>query len=166
MDRVTLEVTILIGKHGFIFIKNHNAVVHGIESAQARLLAGKPPTGAIDVIVSSEADGLRVSVRDDGQGLNLQRLREQAEAKDLYSREVLEGFSRTRVMGLVFEPGFSTATDVDEHAGRGIGMDLVRANVNKMKGRIRISNQPKRYCEISFLIPASQLEDSLVAEAV
>lgn len=143
-----------------------NAVVHGIESAQARLLAGKPPTGAIDVIVSSEADGLRVSVRDDGQGLNLQRLREQAEAKDLYSREVLEGFSRTRVMGLVFEPGFSTATDVDEHAGRGIGMDLVRANVNKMKGRIRISNQPKRYCEISFLIPASQLEDSLVAEAV
>ena len=143
-----------------------NAVVHGIESAQARLLAGKPPTGAIDVIVSSEADGLRVSVRDDGQGLNLQRLREQAEAKGLYSREVLEGFSRTRVMGLVFEPGFSTATDVDEHAGRGIGMDLVRANVNKMKGRIRISNQPKRYCEISFLIPASQLEDSLVAEAV
>lgn len=143
-----------------------NAVVHGVESAQARLLAGKPPTGAIDVSVSSEPDGLRVSVRDDGQGLNLQSLREQAEEKGLYSREVLEGFSRTRVMGLIFEPGFSTATDVDEHAGRGIGMDLVRANVNKMKGRIRISNQPKRYCEISFLIPASQLEASLVAEAV
>ena len=143
-----------------------NAVVHGVESAQARLLAGKTPTGAIDVSVSSEPDGLRVSVRDDGQGLNLQSLREQAEEKGLYSREVLEGFSRTRVMGLIFEPGFSTATDVDEHAGRGIGMDLVRANVNKMKGRIRISNQPKRYCEISFLIPASQLEASLVAEAV
>ncbi|MBE9398160.1 type IV pili methyl-accepting chemotaxis transducer N-terminal domain-containing protein [Pontibacterium sp. N1Y112] len=143
-----------------------NAVVHGVESAEVRLLAGKPPTGTIDVRVSLEADGLRVSVRDDGQGLNLKRLREQAEAKGLYSREVLDGFSRTRVMGLIFEPGFSTAAEANEHAGRGIGMDLVRTNVNKMKGRIRISNQPRRYCEISFLIPTSQLEDSLVAEAV
>lgn len=143
-----------------------NAVVHGIESAEARLLAGKSPAGVIEVAVRSEPDGLRVSVRDDGQGLNLKGLRRQAEEKGLYSRETLDGFSRTRLMGLIFEPGFSTVSEADEHAGRGIGMDLVRANVNKMKGRIRIANQPRRACEISFLIPTSQLEDHRVSEAV
>ncbi len=132
-----------------------NAVVHGIELPEIRVLADKSPVGRILVRVRQQEDGLRISVRDDGHGLDLDAIREQAHSNGLYDQAELESFSRTRLMGLIFHPGFSTADNVDEHAGRGVGMDLVRSNVNKLKGRIRIGTQAKHHCEISFLIPVA-----------
>lgn len=134
-----------------------NSVVHGVEVPDERLHAGKAPEGLITVKASLEGQGLRISVRDDGHGLDLEGIRRHAEDNGLFSREQLEGFSRTRLMGLIFTPGFSTAAGVDEHAGRGVGMDLVRVNVGKLQGKVRIASQRQRYCEISFLIPSEQL---------
>jgi len=141
-----------------------NAVVHGIELPEERKAQGKDVTGTLIVRVEPDDDGVRVRVVDDGRGLDLQRLRERALERGLYSAQVLDGFSRTRLMGLIFEPGFSTADETDEHAGRGIGMDLVRNNVNRLGGRIRIASQPQRHCEISFLIPDAALKQPVTAQ--
>lgn len=130
-----------------------NAVVHGIEAEEQREASGKAPTGEVAVNMHHTPEGVRVSVRDDGRGLDLEKIRRVALAKGLYTEQQLEGFSRTQLMRLIFEPGFSTADEADEHSGRGVGMDLVRANVNKLRGRVRVANQPQKYCEISFLIP-------------
>lgn len=130
-----------------------NAAVHGIEPMSARRSLAKPEQGQIKVVLDESEEGIRVSVRDDGCGLDMEKIRRTAIARGLHTEQELEGFSRTQLMRLIFEPGFSTAEQTDEHAGRGVGMDLLRANVNRLKGRIRIANQPGKYCEISFLIP-------------
>ncbi|WP_415893748.1 ATP-binding protein [Neptuniibacter sp. PT8_73] len=144
-----------------------NAVVHGIESTEERSIADKARVGKIQVSALQEEQGLRISVKDDGHGLDVDKISKRALNKGLHTAEELESFSRTRLMGLIFKPGFSTVEVQSEHAGRGVGMDLVRVNVNRLGGKVRIGNQLKRYCEISFLIPSSQLTtDQLTTEVV
>lgn len=144
-----------------------NAVVHGVETTEERSITGKTGTGKIQVSACEEEHGLRISVKDDGHGLDVDKISKRALDKGLYTAEELESFSRTRLMGLIFKPGFSTAEVQSEHAGRGVGMDLVRVNVNRLGGKVRIGNQLKHYCEISFLIPSAQLTtDQLSTEVV
>ncbi|GGB91110.1 hypothetical protein GCM10011352_16440 [Marinobacterium zhoushanense] len=143
-----------------------NAVVHGIEPEVERLSAGKGAVGRIAVSLRMEEEGVRIGVRDDGRGIDLKRLRDRALAKGLYSEQEVETLPRTRLLSLIFEPGFSTEDSVHEHAGRGVGMDLVRAGVNRLKGRLRIANKARQACEISFLIPNESLMEPSLAEVV
>lgn len=145
-----------------------NSVVHGIETSNERRRIGKTVPGIIRITTEREGDAVRVAVRDDGRGIDLEQIREKAIANGLYSSEELESLPTTRLMSLIFEAGFSTKNSADEHAGRGVGMDVVRANVNQLGGRIRISNRASRYCEISFLVPidAAMPDEQIYAEAV
>ena len=114
-----------------------NSVTHGIEAPEARIAAGKDASGLIVVALSHEGNEVGVEFRDDGAGLNLQRIRDKAVASGL-----LDGNSPhtdAELANLIFTAGFSTADKVTELAGRGVGMDVVRSEVNAMGGRIETS---------------------------
>merc|ERR1711879_860809 len=85
-----------------------NSVVHGVEMPARRVTAGKPSTGAVAVAIRAEEQGIRVSVRDDGQGIDLDNVRACALERGMYSREQLETMQPSRILSLIFEPGFST----------------------------------------------------------
>jgi chemosensory pili system protein ChpA (sensor histidine kinase/response regulator) len=111
-----------------------NCVTHGIEMPESRTAAGKPASGQITVSLRQEGNEVAIEVADDGAGLNLQRIRQRAERMGLVSAG--DELSDRELTQFIFTPGFSTADQVTELAGRGIGMDVVRSEVNAMGGRI------------------------------
>ena len=137
-----------------------NAVVHGIETPAKRVSSGKGAVGAVAVKLKAEEFGIRVSVHDDGRGIDPDVIQARALERGMYSREQLEGMQPNRIISLIFEPGFSTLEAADEHGGRGVGMDIVKANIQQIRGRIRVSNYPGKHCEISFLLPKAEYAES------
>ncbi|MEY4766281.1 MAG: hypothetical protein RI907_2954 [Pseudomonadota bacterium] len=128
-----------------------NCVSHGIESPDARVAAGKDATGQILVALRQEGNEVSVEVRDDGAGLNLDRIRERALAMGLISNEAQP--AEAELAQLIFTPGFSTAETVTELAGRGIGMDVVRADVNAMGGRIETATTAGQGTSFKLILP-------------
>ena len=114
-----------------------NCVGHGIESAAERASASKPPVGTISIRVIQESNDVSVSFSDDGGGLHLDKIRAKAIANGVIAAE--DAMSQSDAANLIFMPGFSTADQVTELSGRGIGMDIVRTEVNSMGGRIETS---------------------------
>ena len=111
-----------------------NSVVHGIELPSARTQAGKEPSGTVVITATQAGNEVVVEFADDGAGLDMQRIRDRAVERGLLAAD--HNASDAELAQLIFLPGFSTANTVTEHAGRGIGMDVVRAEVNAMGGRI------------------------------
>ena len=111
-----------------------NCVAHGIESPAVRTAAGKEVAGLITVELRQEGNDVSVEFRDDGAGLDLKRIREKAISSGLISAD--QFLDDQQAANLIFMPGFTTATQVTELSGRGIGMDVVRAEVNGVGGRI------------------------------
>ena len=128
-----------------------NCVTHGIESPAARAAARKDPTGSIVITVTQEGNEVSVEFRDDGAGLNLARIREKGRAMGL----IAAGASPTdaELANLIFTPGFSTADAVTGLAGRGVGMDVVRADVNAMGGRIETATAAGRGTSFRLVLP-------------
>ena len=128
-----------------------NAVAHGIESPQDRLAAGKAAAGTITISLHQEGNDVSVVFSDDGAGLNLARIREKAQAQGLLAPgQVL---SDADAANMIFMPGFSTAANVTELAGRGIGMDVVRAEVQALGGRIETSTQTGMGTSFKLVLP-------------
>jgi chemosensory pili system protein ChpA (sensor histidine kinase/response regulator) len=111
-----------------------NSVTHGVELPSVREAAGKDPVGSIVVALSQEGNEVGIEFRDDGAGLNLPRIREKGEVMGLIQPGA--DMPDAELANLIFMPGFSTAEKVTELAGRGVGMDVVRSEVNAMGGRI------------------------------
>jgi chemotaxis protein histidine kinase CheA/AmiR/NasT family two-component response regulator len=128
-----------------------NAVVHGIEVATARAAAGKPATGQLRVRLSQEGNDVSIRFEDDGGGLDLDRIRDKAVALGLLPHGA--AVTEAAAAGLVCTPGFSTAREVSQLAGRGIGMDVVRAEVSAVGGRLEIRSQAGRGACFEVLLP-------------
>ena len=128
-----------------------NAVDHGIEDQESRKQAGKPPSGVIHLSASHEGGGIVVEVHDDGNGLNLPRILAKARAKGLVRDD--EALSDAEVERLIFEPGFSTAESVTDISGRGVGMDVVRQHVERLRGRIQVSSRPGEGSSFKLALP-------------
>ena len=128
-----------------------NCVAHGIEAPQARADAGKDPSGLITVSLQQSGNDVSVEFRDDGAGLNLQRIREKALASGLLTPGQQIGDDEAASM--IFMPGFTTASQVTELAGRGIGMDVVRAEVNALGGRIETSTVAGKGTSFKLVLP-------------
>ncbi|GIZ51008.1 hybrid sensor histidine kinase/response regulator [Noviherbaspirillum aridicola] len=111
-----------------------NAIVHGIESREARRAAGKNETGELRVEVRQEGNEVVIEFSDDGRGLDLQRIRDKAQRIGLLTHDADPGDDE--VGQLIFHPGFSTADEITELAGRGIGMDVVRSEATSLGGRV------------------------------
>ncbi|HEY9823143.1 MAG TPA: hybrid sensor histidine kinase/response regulator [Candidatus Sericytochromatia bacterium] len=119
-----------------------NAFDHGIESPQIRRQQGKPEQGQIEIRAYYQGNHTIIEVKDDGQGLNLERIRTLAIERGLLSAEQSATISNARLYELIFEPGFSTASQVSELSGRGVGLDVVRSQMRSLKGTVAVSFSP------------------------
>jgi chemosensory pili system protein ChpA (sensor histidine kinase/response regulator) len=128
-----------------------NCVAHGIEDPGVRSAAGKDAAGTILIGLHQEGNDVSVEFRDDGAGLNLPRIREKALQQGLITAG--QELSDAEAANLIFMPGFSTAAQVTELAGRGIGMDVVRSEVNALGGRIETITQPGQGTSFKLVLP-------------
>ena len=128
-----------------------NCVAHGIETPEERQAHGKPAIGTITVALRHEGNDVSVEFRDDGAGLNLERIRAKAVAQGLIAEDAEIG--NAEAAQLVFMPGFSTATEVTGLAGRGIGMDVVRSEVNALGGRIETTTEAGQGTSFRMVLP-------------
>lgn len=128
-----------------------NCVAHGIETPDKRAAAGKEATGTIVIHVRQEGNDVSVEFQDDGAGLNIERIREKAVQNGMIAAD--QQISDAEAANLIFLPGFSTAAQVTELAGRGIGMDVVRAEVNALGGRIETTTQAGRGTSFKLVLP-------------
>ncbi len=128
-----------------------NCVAHGIENPALRAAAGKDPIGLITVNLRQEGNDVSVEFSDDGAGLDLKRIREKAVSLGLLT--ISQSLSDQEAANLIFMPGFSTAAQVTELSGRGIGMDVVRAEVNSVGGRIETSTVAGQGTHFKLVLP-------------
>lgn len=130
-----------------------NCADHGIEPPEERVAAGKPEFGEIRVSASHEAGQINIDISDDGRGLNLDRIREKVIANRLASADQVAQMSMDELCRFIFAPGFSTATKVTSVSGRGVGMDVVRSNIESIGGSVTLSTSPGHGSRFSLKIP-------------
>ncbi|MGE0311000.1 MAG: chemotaxis protein CheA [Lautropia sp.] len=127
-----------------------NAVDHGIESPQARRAAGKPEVGTLVLSAEHRGGSILIEVRDDGKGLSREKLLAKARERGM---PVSDAMSDTEVWGLIFEPGFSTAEVVSDVSGRGVGMDVVRRNIQSLGGSVEVDSALGVGTRVSVRLP-------------
>ena len=118
-----------------------NAVDHGIEAAADRVLAGKPAEGCVRLKAFHQSGSVVIEVSDDGAGIPMERVLRKAIERNLVTEEQAAGMSEREALQLIFLPGFSTAAAVTTVSGRGVGMDVVRANVEKVGGSVEVESR-------------------------
>lgn len=132
MDRGVLEKVVAPLEHLL-----RNAIAHGLETAEIRAATGKPEFGEVHLAARHEGNEMVLTIKDDGSGLNLDRIREKALAQGLLSTGVEP--SENQLAQMIFVPGFTTAEEVTQLSGRGVGMDVVKNEIASLGGRIEIS---------------------------
>jgi two-component system, chemotaxis family, sensor kinase CheA len=130
-----------------------NAADHGIELPEERVRAGKPPRGKVRISAAQEGGYIILNISDDGKGLDLNRIRSKAVDLGLVSELELERLSEQQVSRFIFHPGFSTASRVTSVSGRGVGMDVVRTNIEQTGGNIEIRSENGKGTAIVLKIP-------------
>jgi len=130
-----------------------NAVDHGIEPANERVSGGKPARGTIYLDAYHQGTQVVIEVRDDGRGIDLERVRQHAVRSGLIQAEDAARLGDQDVMNLIFEPGFSTAAEVTEVSGRGVGMDVVRTVLDRLKGTVHVTSTPGKGTSIQLRVP-------------
>jgi two-component system chemotaxis sensor kinase CheA len=150
MDRDVLEA---IGDPLVHIVRN--AVDHGIEPPDVRESAGKPREGTVELRAWRSRDRVTVEISDDGAGLDPDALREAAVERGLLGPEEAAGTSDDAARELVFEPGFTTAGEVTETSGRGVGMDVVASTVRELDGRVEIESTPGEGTTVRLELPVS-----------
>lgn len=131
-----------------------NAVTHGIEPAAVRRQGGKPAAGKVQVQLGRAEGEWVLSVRDDGAGLSAARVRDKLLELGWYTQAQLDGFDDRQIVAHIFKPGFSTAGQVGMHAGRGVGLDVVQANVQKLGARMLLQSTPGEFTEFRIRFAA------------
>ena len=130
-----------------------NAVDHGIESAEDRRAAGKPEKSVVRLSAKQIGDRIQIEVSDDGRGMRPEILRRKAVEKGLLDADAAMGLDDRRSLQLIFLPGFSTKDELSDVSGRGVGMDVVKTNIQKLNGHIEIESTPGSGTTISITLP-------------
>lgn len=130
-----------------------NAVDHGIETPEERLAAGKPEVGMVSVRAWNQEASIYLSIEDDGRGIDCDALRRKAVEKGLISREAAEAATDDAVRQFVFMPGLSTAKKVTDVSGRGVGMDIVRTNIERLNGQVHVRSAVGKGSEFIIQLP-------------
>ena len=141
-----------------------NAIVHSIEKPEDRKLNGKRETGRLDLRLCQMPSGqLELHMHDDGQGIDYEKIRLQAQSLEKWQNEDLANWPHKKLLALIFEPGFSTAEQLSEDAGRGVGMDVIRSEVKKQQGRIKVASRAGVHCHFTISIPMPKSSRSHIA---
>jgi two-component system chemotaxis sensor kinase CheA len=130
-----------------------NALDHGIEPPEGRAAAGKNPEGTIRLRAFQEGSHVLIEISDDGAGIAVERIRQKAIERGLITAERAEQQSERELLQLIFVPGFSTAAAVTNVSGRGVGMDVVRTNVEKIGGKVELDSRPGKGTTLRLRIP-------------
>jgi two-component system chemotaxis sensor kinase CheA len=130
-----------------------NAADHGIESPAERVAAGKAPRGSIRITAAQQGGHISLELSDDGRGLDIPRIRDKALARGLTTPRELEKLTESQIGKFIFHPGFSTAAKLTSISGRGVGMDVVRANIEQVGGTIELANRIGKGLTVSIKIP-------------
>jgi two-component system chemotaxis sensor kinase CheA len=140
-----------------------NSISHGIESAEERKAAGKSPEGNISLEAFYSGANVQIDINDDGRGFDTEKIRAQAIENGLISNE--QEISHDDLLQYTFQAGFTTSKDVNDLSGRGVGMDVIRKNLEKIRGEVFVKSKKGQGSTISLLIPLtlSIVEGLLVA---
>jgi len=130
-----------------------NAVDHGVESPEQRAAAGKPAKSLVHLGARQEGDHILITIVDDGKGMRPEMIRNKAIEKGLISAESASSLDDEQSLGLILLPGFSTKDEISSVSGRGVGMDVVKTNIQKLKGTISITSVPGKGSEFTILLP-------------
>ncbi len=130
-----------------------NSLDHGIEPPEKRIAAGKDPEGTLKLRAYQESSHVIIEVSDDGAGIGVERVRNKAIERGLIAAERAAHLSERELLQLIFLPGFSTAEAVTNVSGRGVGMDVVRTNVEKIGGKVEIDSRPGKGTTLRLRIP-------------
>jgi len=133
LDRSVIEV---IGDPLIHILRN--SIDHGLEEPAGRIQAGKPKTGLVELIARHQDNHIVIEIRDDGKGLDLERIKKKAVENGLVTAEAAARLTPKEITNFIFESGLSTAASVSEVSGRGVGMDIVRSNILKLGGLIDV----------------------------
>ena len=128
-----------------------NALDHGLEGPEERTAAGKPAQGRLVLSACHEAGNILIRISDNGRGIRRDKVLARAHERGLVPRDVVP--ADADVLKLIFEPGFSTAEKVTSLSGRGVGMDVVRRNIEALRGSIDVSSEPGQGCRIEIRLP-------------
>lgn len=143
-----------------------NAVDHGVELPHERSQQGKAAEALIFIQAEQEGDRVLITIRDDGRGINAERVRQRAVERGLVSPSRAADLGEEEIYQLLFLPGFSTAETVTETSGRGVGMDVVKTNIQRLGGSIRVASQPGQGTTFTLLLPLSAaMQESLLVVA-
>ena len=118
-----------------------NAVDHGIESREERINKGKPPQGKVILRAYQEENSVVIVVEDDGRGLDVEKIKDKVVGMGLVTPEEVSKMSEREIVDFIFYPGFSTSDEVTEVSGRGVGMDVVKRNIERVNGQVRVESQ-------------------------
>ena len=132
-----------------------NSLDHGLEPPEERTKAGKPEQGHIYLRAKHLEDQIVIEVSDDGRGINVEAVKQKAYEKGLIDEETMENISDQDALQLIFAPGLSTAREVSDVSGRGVGMDAVRAMVENVGGSVNIASEPGQGTTVSLSLPLS-----------
>ncbi|SEG36753.1 two-component system, chemotaxis family, sensor kinase CheA [Bryocella elongata] len=128
-----------------------NSMDHGLETTGDRLRAGKSEQGHLHLSARHSGASVLIGVSDDGRGIDIARVRQRGIERGLISADAV--LSESEIFSLIFEPGFSTAVEVTDLSGRGVGMDVVRRNIEKLRGNIDVASKPGKGTTVTLRIP-------------
>lgn len=130
-----------------------NSIDHGIEKEEERIKAGKNPAGTIKLSAEHEGNNIIITIEDDGKGIDPEMIKSKAVSKGLISQQKADELSKQDLLNLIFLPGFSTAEVVTNISGRGVGMDVVKTNVTKLRGMINLESTVGVGTKIQIKLP-------------
>ncbi|THB66124.1 MAG: hybrid sensor histidine kinase/response regulator, partial [Spirochaetaceae bacterium] len=132
-----------------------NSLDHGLETSAEREASGKPAQGSLEISCTSEGGNINIRIKDDGRGIDRDQVAQRALERNLITQDRLEELSESDIYGLLFSPGFSTKSEVTDLSGRGVGLDIVRHNIQKVKGKITIQSEKGVGTEFLLSLPLS-----------
>ncbi|PZW46992.1 chemotaxis protein histidine kinase CheA [Humitalea rosea] len=142
-----------------------NAIDHGVETAEDRRAGGKPPVARVSLSATQNASRIKVTVTDDGRGLDAERIRQVAVAQNLTTEADSHTLSKDQIYRFIFAPGFSTAKELTTTSGRGVGMDVALVNISRLGGKIDIRTVPAQGTTIVLDMPlTAAMQTVLLAE--
>jgi two-component system chemotaxis sensor kinase CheA len=130
-----------------------NAVDHGVETIEARIAAGKPEKSLVELSARQEGDHILITIADDGRGMRPEVIRNKAIEKGLITNEVANTLDEKQCLELIFLPGFSTKDEISSVSGRGVGMDVVKTNIQKLNGVVDIHSEPGKGTVLTISLP-------------
>ncbi len=152
-EGIELDKRILEGlKDPFVHLIT-NCIDHGIESPDERRKAGKGEEGIIEITATAKGSFVEIVIRDDGRGMSVDKIRAKALKKGIVTEETLSNLSNEQIINFIFEHGFSTSDIITDVSGRGVGMDVVKKNIEELNGMIYVQSESGKGCKTIIMVP-------------